>query len=298
VSAAPAAPAPTPVSATPDPGDVLRLAGASLRYGARELWSGLDLGVAAGEFVAVLGPNGAGKTSLLRAVLGLQRLTIGAVTVNGRPTRRGDARIGYVPQQRPFAAGTPLRARDLVALGVDGTRFGLPLPSRRTRARVDELLAEVGATAFANVPVGLLSGGEQQRLRIAQALAGDPTLLLCDEPLISLDLHQQHLVGGLLDHARREHDAGVVVVTHDINPVLGLVDRVLYLAAGGYRIGTPDEVLRGDVLTELYGTPVEVLRSRGRLIVLGAPDAGAEEHHDGHEHDEPHALAAAGTGAT
>lgn len=254
-------------------GDVLRIRGASLRFGARTLWRGLDLAIAPGEFVAVLGPNGAGKSSLLRAILGLERLDAGAIEL---PAGRG--RVGYVPQQRPFAAGTPLRARDLVRLGVDGTRFGLPLPSRAARRRVDELLAEVGATAYARVPVGLLSGGEQQRLRVAQSLAGDPALILADEPLLSLDLQHQRTVAALLESVRHERGASIVMVTHDINPVLGMVDRVLYLAAGGFRIGTPDEVLRSEVLSELYGTPVEVLRSRGRVLVVGTPEQPGHPH--------------------
>jgi zinc/manganese transport system ATP-binding protein len=128
--------------------------------------------------------------------------------------------------------------------------------------------------------VGNLSGGEQQRLRVAQALAGDPALLLCDEPLLSLDLQHQRGVSELIDRRRREHDSAVVFVTHDVNPVLGMVDRVLYLAGGRFREGTPDDVLRSEVLTDLYGTPVDVIRSRGRIVVVGIPDAETHAHHD------------------
>ncbi|MDN4597958.1 metal ABC transporter ATP-binding protein [Leifsonia virtsii] len=260
---------------------VLRLREASLGFGDRTLWSGLDLDVHAGEFVAVLGPNGSGKTSLLRTILGQQRLDAGEIAFEGHPVRRGDRRIGYIPQQKLIPAGTPMRARDLVALGVDGHRWGLPIPRRSDRAQVDRLIDDVGARRYANTPVGSLSGGEQQRLRVAQALAGDPALLLCDEPLLSLDLQHQRGVSELIDRRRREHDSAVVFVTHDVNPVLGMVDRVLYLAGGRFRAGTPDEVLRSDVLTDLYGTPVDVIRSRGRIVVVGIPDA---ETHDHHEH--------------
>lgn len=256
----------------------LRIRGAALSFGQRRLWSGLDLDVAPGELVAVLGPNGSGKTSLLRALLGLQRLDRGDVEVGGMPASRARGRVGYVPQQKSIAPDTALRARDLVAFGVSGMRFGLPLPSRRDRARVDSLLERVGATRYANRPVGRLSGGEQQRLRIAQALAGDPRLLLLDEPLLSLDLQHQRGLADLLAAERAAGEAGILVVTHDVNPLLGLVDRVLYLAGGGFRVGTPDEVLRSEVLSELYGTPVDVLRSRGRLVVVGAPDAGDAHH--------------------
>lgn len=261
----------------------LRIRGAALSFGDRALWDDLDLDVAPGELVAVLGPNGSGKTSLLRAILGLQPLDAGSIQVAGMPVRRGRAAVGYVPQQKAIAPDTALRARDLVAFGVSGTRFGIPLPSARDRSRVDELLARVGATAYAGMPVGRLSGGEQQRLRIAQALAGDPRLLLLDEPLLSLDLNHQRGLADLLARERAAREAGILVVTHDVNPLLGLVDRVLYLAGGRFRTGTPDEVLRSEVLSDLYGTPVDVLRSRGRLVVVGAPDAGAAHHEHAEE---------------
>jgi len=271
-----AAPPEPPTAARPrsEPdGAVLRLRDASLAYGARTLWQGLDLDVRAGEFIAVLGANGTGKSSLLKVVLGQIPLTSGTAQLLGRPIRGGDRRIGYVPQQTLADAGAPLRGRDLIALGVDGHRWGIPLPSRRRRAAVDELVAAVHAEHTASRPLGRLSGGEQQRIRIAQALAGEPRLLLLDEPLLSLDLARQRAISQLVDESRRRRDLGVLFVTHDINPVLDVVDRVLYLAGGRFRIGTPDEVFRSEVLSELYGAPVEVLRSRGRLIVAGAPES-------------------------
>jgi zinc/manganese transport system ATP-binding protein len=230
-----------------------------------------------GEFIAVLGANGTGKTSLLKAMLGEQPLDAGEVLVDGHPAHRGHRRIGYIPQQKIVAPGTPLRGRDLVMLGVNGHRYGPPITRRADRERVDALLAAVGATSFADQPLGSLSGGEQQRLRVAQALADDPALLLCDEPLMSLDLQHQRGVSELIDARRRDHATAVVFVTHDVNPVLSMVDRVLYLAHGRFTMGAPDEVLRGDVLSGLYGTPVEVLRLQGRIIVVGAPDG--DHHH-------------------
>lgn len=252
---------------------VLEIAGAALRLRGRELWAGLDLEVHPGEFIAVLGPSGSGKTTLLRSILGLQELSAGRIRVAGADARRGDRRIGYIPQQRPLPPGTSMRARDLVALGVQGTRFGLPIPRRGDRARIDALLEGVGATAYADRPVGLLSGGEQQRLRVAQALADRPALLLCDEPLSSLDLANQQAVTAIIDRERHERDAAVLFVTHDVNPILDRVDRILYIAGGRITLGAPDEVLRSDVLSELYGAPVHVLRAGGRLVVVGVPDA-------------------------
>jgi zinc/manganese transport system ATP-binding protein len=261
---------------------VLSVRAAELALGGRSLWSGVDFEISAGEFVAVLGANGSGKTSLLRAILGQYQLASGEIRFLGTPVRRGDRRIGYIPQQRLADEGAALRGRDLVALGVDGHRWGVGLPGTR-RQRVDELLAAVGGEQFARVPVARLSGGEQQRLRIGQALAGDPRLLLCDEPLVSLDLHQQRVVSELIDRQRRERELGVLFVTHDINPVLDAVDRVLYLAGGRFRIGTPGDVLRSEVLSDLYGSQVDVIRSGRRVIIVGAPDE-SHAHEDEHDH--------------
>jgi len=262
---------------------VLNLRAATLAFGDRRLWNNLTLEVKAGEFLAVLGPNGTGKTSLLKTILGQQKLTSGSIEFLGEPVGRGNRRIGYIPQQKLLEQGTPLRARDLVTFGVNGNRWGLPISSRAVRAKVDDILEAVGATDFANVPVATLSGGEQQRIRVGQSIAGDPRLLLCDEPLLSLDLHHQRQVSELIDEQRRALNTAVVFVTHDVNPILGMVDRVLYLAGGRFRIGTPDEVLRSEVLSYMYDTPVEVIRSRGRVVVLGAPEGyGVHDHLEHH----------------
>ncbi|WP_138760926.1 metal ABC transporter ATP-binding protein [Modestobacter altitudinis] len=259
----------------------LSLRDAGIRFGDRVLWSGLDLELQPGEFLAVLGPNGAGKSTLLKAVLGQQPLSAGELLIGGQGPGRGSDRVGYVPQQKSMDAATPLRARDLVALGMDGHRFGLRRRTAEQRRRVADALEAVGATGYADAPLGLLSGGEQQRVRIAQALATDPSLLLCDEPLLSLDLRHQRAVADMIDRRRHEHATAVVFVTHEINPVLDLVDRVLYIAAGGHRIGAPAEVLTSETLSELYRTPVDVLNVRGRVVVVGTPDEpGGCTHHE------------------
>jgi zinc/manganese transport system ATP-binding protein len=176
-----------------------------------------------------------------------------------------------------------MRARDFVGQGLDGHRWGFGLPSGARRAQIAEALAAVQADAYANVPIGLLSGGEQQRVRIAQALVADPSLLLCDEPLLSLDLTSQRTVTSLVDRRRRERDTAVLFVTHEINPVLPYVDRVLYLAGGRFRIGTVDDVLNSATLSELYDAPVEVVHVGGRILVAGVPDTPEQAHHDHHE---------------
>jgi zinc/manganese transport system ATP-binding protein len=254
----------------------LRLDRATLRFGSRTLWADIDLAVPRGEFLVVLGPNGSGKTSLLRSFLGLQPLSEGGVEVLGRPPHRGNPAVGYVPQQRAFDPDLPLRGRDLVALGVNGSRWGFSIHPHGTRRQVDEMLALVGALEYANAPIGRLSGGEQQRLRICQALIGRPQILLCDEPLLSLDLNYQQTIVDLLSDWNRRQGVTVLFVTHDINPVRSVMQRILLLAGGRWAVGHPDQILTSDTLSGLYGVPVEVRWIGERFVVLGAELGGHE----------------------
>jgi len=259
---------------------------AGLSLGGRELWQGLNLTVAPGEFLAVLGPNGSGKTSLLRALLGLTELTAGSIQIFGGPPAAGRSRIGYIPQQKGFDPDLSIRGRDLVHFGLDGNRYGFSFHGRRTATRVNQAIEAVGAGAFADAPVGLLSGGEQQRLRVAQALLSEPDLLLCDEPLLSLDLSRQQAVSALIDARRRRAGTAVVFVTHDINPILPMVDRVLYLVGNRWAVGKPDAILTSEHLSELYNAAVDVMRLHGRILVVAAGESGPEE--QGHHHQAGH----------
>ncbi len=269
--------------------EAIRLEGATAKRGARPVWSGVDLSVRQGEFVAVLGPNGSGKSTLVHVLLGLLPLSEGRATVlSGRPGS-ANSQIGYLPQRRSFDSGTRVRGLDLVRLGLDGTRWGFPLPTalsargRAAASRVEETIELVGASAYASRPIGALSGGEQQRLLIAQALVRRPRILLLDEPLDSLDLSNQGAVAALVQRICKE-GVTVLLVAHDVNPILPYLDRVIYFAGGSGVEGTPREVITGPTLSRLYGVPVEVLEtSDGRLVVVGTPEPPAH-HHPRHDH--------------
>jgi zinc/manganese transport system ATP-binding protein len=265
------------------PATVVRLDRAEVRIGGRTIWSDVDLRVQAGEFVAVLGPNGAGKSTLLAAILGLRPLSAGSIQVLGAEPGRRSARIGYLPQRRAFDPATRIRGVDLVRLGWDGDRWGLPLPGwlagergRSAARRVAEVIELVGAGGYAERPIGQCSGGEQQRLLIAQALVRRPDLLILDEPLDSLDVTNQASVSALIQQVCRDHGVAVLLVAHDVNPILRYLDKVIYLARGDALIGTPEQVITADTLSRLYNTPIDVLRDRaGRLVVVGQPDSHA-----------------------
>jgi zinc/manganese transport system ATP-binding protein len=263
---------------------VVSLRNTAVRLDGRVVWSGVDLDVRAGEFVSLLGPNGVGKSTLVKVILGIQQPAAGEIRVLGERPGRANHHVGYLPQRRSFDPSLCVRGVDLVRLGWDGDRWGVPLPGasrftargRAARERIEEVIDLVGASAYAKRPIGQCSGGEQQRLLIAQALVRRPKVLLLDEPLDSLDLPTEAAVVALIDRIRREEEVAVVLVAHDVNPILPYLDRVVYLAARGAVAGTPAEVINSETLSRLYGTPIEVLRaSDGRLVVVGQPDAPA-----------------------
>ena len=248
----------------------VELRNAAVRVGGRTVWSGVDLEIVEGEFVAILGPNGAGKSTLLKALLGVVPLSAGTVSVFGRPVRRGNDAIGYLPQRRRFDPDLRIRASDLVRLGLDGNQWGLPLPSAAKDRRVAEMIELVGASRYGNRPIGELSGGEQQRVLIAQALVSGARMLALDEPLESLDLSNQQAISDLVRGVSRTRGVTVLLVAHDVNPILPFIDRVVYVAGGHVLAGEPRDVIRTETLSRLYDAPVEVLEtSDGRLVVVG-----------------------------
>jgi zinc/manganese transport system ATP-binding protein len=255
------------------------LTGARLAFGNRVLWDHLDMSASPGEFIAVLGPNGTGKTSLLKVLLGQLLLSAGAALVDGKRVTSRGGNVGYVPQHHPIDRDVMLRGRDLVRLGIDGRRWGsMPLRSADRalrRVAVQQALEQVNGEQLADVRVGVMSGGELQRVRIAQALASDPLLLLCDEPLLTLDPANATLIAALIDRRRREANTTVIVVTHEVNTILPYVDRVLYLVDGRFRIGTVEQVMTTETLSTLYRADIQVVKVKDRYVVIGEENGRA-----------------------
>ena len=270
----------------------VEMSDAAVRLGGSEIWSGVDFQAREGELVAVLGPNGAGKSTLLRVLLGLLAPSEGRVRVLGGAPGTHNEQIGYLPQRRVFDETTRVRGVDLVRMGLDGSRWGVPLPAvgpwasrvRAARARVQAAIGQVGAEEYARRPIGECSGGEQQRLLIAQALVRRPRMLILDEPLDGLDIPNQVAVTALVQRICRAEGVAVLLVAHDVNPLLPYLDRILYLAGGKALAGTPEQVITGETLSALYGTPIEVLRTAdGRMVVVGHPEGH-------HTHGPRHVL--------
>lgn len=263
-------------------GPVVRLQSAQARVAGRAVWSGVSLDIGAGEFTAILGPNGSGKTTLLRVLLGELRLAAGSAWVLGRDPGEAHREIGYLPQRHHFDAGVRIRGIDLVRLGLDGARWGLPLGGR-WRGPVMRAIERCDALAYASRPVGSLSGGEQQRLLIAQALVAGPRLLMLDEPLDSLDLPNQEAITALLGDICHQQGVTVLLVAHDVNPLVPYLDRVVYFGGGHAAAGTPKEVITAPTLSRLYGIPIEVLEgANGEPVVAGLPEPPAR-HSDRHQ---------------
>ncbi len=265
--------------------NILELAGVTLRLGERTILAEVDLAVRAGEFIGVLGPNGAGKTTFMRAVLGLLPPAHGHIRVFGRPPRRGNPAIGYMPQVRTVLPELKIRGRDFIASSLDGARWGLPSLGRAKRQAIDATLELVGARALAERALSDMSGGERQRLLLAQALIGEPKLLLLDEPLIGLDARHQEIAIDMVRTVCRERGTTVLFSAHELNQLLGTLDRVLYLGSGKAVLGSVDEVITAPVLSRLYGTEIQVIRADGNYFVMSR---GRTVEHGEHLHHSPH----------
>lgn len=263
----------------------VELQNVSLTMGTQQVLDNVSLAMQDAEFIGVFGPNGAGKTTLMRAILGLVRPDKGTIRVLGAPAARGNPAIGYMPQTRSQAPIGRLSGWDFVAGAAQGHRWGLPLPTAASRRQIDWALELVGAQQLAMRSLAELSGGERQRLLLAQALLGEPRLLLLDEPLISLDPHHQRSVVELARRIQRELSITVLFSAHELNPLLEAMDRVLYLGNGHVALGSVDQVINGPALSRLYGSPIDVVHLNGRIFVMsGSLEIERDEHRHPHRH--------------
>jgi zinc/manganese transport system ATP-binding protein len=267
---------------------IIELDRATIKLGGRGVLRDTSFTIDQGEFIGVLGPNGAGKTTLMRALLGLVPPTAGSIRVFGASPRRGNPAIGYLPQVRTVLPDLRIRGIDFIASSVRGQRWGLPSLTRADRTQIEKMLAAAGATDLGSRPLSEMSGGERQRLLLAQALLGEPQLLLLDEPLISLDYRYQEAVIDLVRTLARERNITVLFSAHELNQLIGALDRVLYLGNGRAALGTIDEVVTAPVLSELYGADIEVVRVDGQIFVLsrGRSIEHSDHAHDGHHHHD------------
>jgi len=260
---------------------LLELDAIGVRLGGRQILSDVTFSLRRGEFTGIIGPNGAGKTTLLRVILGLLEPTGGRVLIDGEPlhnknplSQKHGASIGYVPQKLVIDPDMPLRARDVVSLGLDGHKLGFGFPSRQRRELIEAALDDVGAAGYADARVGELSGGEQQRVLIAHALISRPKLLLLDEPLANLDLRSEQEIVAVLGKLAGEQEIAVLLSAHDMNPLLSVMDRIVYVANGHVATGATDDVVTSEGLTRLYGHHVDVVRVHNRVIVVAGEEAG------------------------
>ena len=249
--------------------NVIDLQNVQLILGGRTILEDISLTIQEGEFITILGPNGAGKSTLLKLLLGLYKPTSGEIHILGKQPKRGNNEIGYAPQHRTLEADLALRARDVVGFGLDGNKWGIALPNVKREKHIEQALDEVDMLYLADMPVGMLSGGEQQRLLIAQALLTHPKILLLDEPLSNLDISHAQAIVTLITKIARNRHITVLLVTHDVNPLLSSIDKVLYIANSHSAMGKPEEIITSKELSALYGSPIEVINTKGRLFVIG-----------------------------
>jgi zinc/manganese transport system ATP-binding protein len=263
-----------PVTAEAKP-SVISAENLSAGYEGRSIWRGANFSFGKGEFVGVLGPNGAGKTTLFRVILGLQRPMAGSVQIFGAPPRRGNPHIGYVPQRHTIDTETNVECLELVRLGLSGTRWGFNPFTRYDRDAALSALEASDASDLAHRRLGALSGGELQRIFLAEALVSNPEVLLLDEPLSNLDIRRETELLHLVNNVVRSRDVTAILIAHNINPLLPHMNKVMYIANGRMATGTPHEVLTSETLTQLYGIQVEVLKDpHGNVAIIGV-----EEHH-------------------
>lgn len=262
--------------------DVINIENLTLGFSEKRIIQNFCATVRAGEFVGIFGSNGAGKSTLLRALLGLVTPQSGRIDILGQCAKRGNVHIGYLSQFRQFANTNSLSGRAYLSAVYHGFRWGLPIHSKAEKMQLDQVIQLTNIGGFVDRPYLQLSGGERQRVALAQALIGNPKILLLDEPLSGLDPAQQEKIVHTIQTIQRQLNIAVLFTAHDINPLLGVMQQVIYLAHGKAAIGTVAEVVTSEKLSWLYDAPIEVIKHDELLFVIHAK-LGSNIH----AHDHP-----------
>jgi zinc transport system ATP-binding protein len=247
----------------------LEVSDLTVSLGGRPVLRRVDLRVDRGQFVALLGPNGSGKSTLVRSCVGLVPLVSGSVTLLGTPLAEfGDwRRIGYVPQRPTLTSGVPATVREVVETGRLAMRRPFAPARAADRQAVQEALRRVRLAERATDPVAQLSGGQQQRTMIARALAGEPDLLILDEPTAGVDRESQEVLTGVFAELM-DAGAALLLVTHELGPLAALVDRAVEMRDGRVVYdGPPHGAFRGgeEHVHQHTGQPArdDVIRGEG-----------------------------------
>jgi ABC-type Mn2+/Zn2+ transport system ATPase subunit len=242
----------------------------------RRVLEGISFDVATGAYVGLVGPNGAGKTTLLRCMFGLVPVSSGTIEILGHPPGRrrvAPAGVGYVPQRHSIPADFPASVYDVVRMGLlRGSPF-LRRAKRDDRATITKNLERVHIPDLAERPVGELSGGQQRRVMLAQALCASTRLLVLDEPTVGLDLPAEHEFYALLRELQSNLSLSVIAVSHDLVALAGECDELICINRQMHIHGNPEDVIHSHAIQEAYNCEFDFL-------------AGEIAHHEGHDHKD------------
>lgn len=247
---------------------VISMKNLTLGFKKKQIFNNFNAEINSGDFVGIFGPNGAGKSTLLRAILGLIKPIQGQINIFNQPAQRGNPNIGYVCQFRQFARANQLSARSYLQAVHHGFHWGLPHQSSLQTTQIEEVIHLTNLQDFIDQPYLQLSGGERQRVALAEALLNKPQILLLDEPLSGLDPGQQEKMVKLILTIQQQLNITVLFTAHDINPLLGVMNRVLYLAHGRAAIGSVEDIVNSEKLSWLYDSPIEIIRHQQHLFVI------------------------------
>lgn len=246
--------------------NVIECQNLDIRLGAHLILSGLNFQIKENQFIGIFGPNGSGKTTFMKALLGIIPYANGQVVVLGKTPQKARKQIGYIPQNRDMELFR-LKGRDFIATSIHGHKLGLPFLTKKDLYHIDSVLDLVHARDLAFIPLCEMSGGQRQRLLLAQALLGNPQLIIMDEPFSNLDPKWVKIILSLIKDLQEQRKLTVLLSTHDLNPLIKVMDKVICIGNHQAILGEVDQVITSDILTGLYGFPIDVIKTDQHLFV-------------------------------